>query len=142
MQLLCELRIAPTLGASDKAELTFALTNQGPQSVQVLTWHTPFEGVRNPMFTIKRDAAELEYRGMMLKRGAPRAEQYMALQPGERREAKIDLADGWDVSAPGTYSITYTAELLDVVAGKGPAPRSSGEMQSMALSCPAVVFKR
>lgn len=142
MQLICELKIAPTLAASDIAELTFALTNAGRQPVQVLTWQTPFEGVRNPMLTVKRDAQELEYRGMMVKRGAPGAGAYLALQPGERREARIDLAKGWEVGAPGIYTVEYIGELLDVVAGKGPAPRSSGAMQSLALDCPAVTFKR
>lgn len=141
-QLDCELEIARTLAASDKAELTFALRNASRQPVQVLTWQTPFEGVRNPMLTIKLDAVEVEYRGVMVKRAAPRADSYLTLQPGERREAKIDLATGWDVSAPGTYTIEYTGELLDVVSGKDSAPRSSGEMKSLALSCPAVTFTR
>ena len=141
-RLVCELEIAQTLAVSDQAELTFALTNSSRQPVQVLIWQTPFEGVRNPMLTIKRGAAEVEYRGMMVKRGPPRADSYLALRPGERREARIDLATGWDVSAPGSYTIEYTSELLDVVIGNGPAPRSSGEMESVALSCPAVTFKR
>jgi peptidyl-Lys metalloendopeptidase len=142
MQLLCELQIAPTLAARDTAELTFALTNAGTQPVQVLTWHTPFEGVRNPMLAVKRDTKELEYRGMMLKRGPPRADAYLTLQPGERREARIDLAKGWEVAAPGIYTVEYVGELMDVIAGKSPAPRSSGAMQPLALSCPAVTFTR
>jgi len=141
-QLVCELEIAPTLAAGDQAELRFALTNSSGQPMQILTWQTPFEGVRNPMLTLERDAAEVEYRGMMVKRGAPDATSYLALQPGERREAKIDLGMGWDVSAPGTYIVRYTSELMDVVVGPGPAPRASGEMQPLALQCPAVTFKR
>lgn len=141
-QLICELGMAKVLTGADKAELTFTLRNAGRQAVQVLVWQTPLEGVRNPMLTIKRDAAEIEYRGIMVKRSAPGADSYVVLKPGERRKAKIDLLAGWDVSAPGTYTVEYTGELLDVIDGDGPAPRASGEMQSVTLSCPAVTFKR
>lgn len=142
MQLICELGIAKVLAPADKAELTFTFSNRGRQPLQVLVWQTPLEGVRHPMLSIQRDAVEVEYRGIMVKRSAPRADSYLLLKPGERRAAKIDLLTGWDVSAPGTYTVEYAGELLDVIVGDGPAPRPSGEMQAAALNCPAVTFKR
>ena len=140
MQLRCELQIAATLSAEQQAELTFTLVNAGTQPVQVLNWQTPFEGIRAPMLTITRDGTAVDYRGMMVKRGAPTRDSYLGLQPGERRQATVDLSEGWDVAAPGTYSVEYTGELFDVL-GAGRQP-SADNMTPMTLRCPPVEFKR
>jgi peptidyl-Lys metalloendopeptidase len=131
-----------SLQKADPAELVFSLTNAGSEVVQVLNWQTPFEGIKAPMFDITRDGAEVEYRGRMLKRGAPKKDDYFVLKPGERKQARIDLAGGWDVSAPGTYTVTYTAELFDVIAGSGSAPRGVDDMEGLALDCNSVTFVR
>jgi hypothetical protein len=141
MQLRCELSIATTLSASQKAELRFTLINAGKRPVQVLNWQTPFEGIAAPMFTVKRDGVEVDYHGAMVKRGAPARESYLELQPGERREVAVDLAAGWDVAVPGTYTVEYAGELFDVVDGTA-RQRKLDEFTPLALRCPAVSFER
>ncbi len=142
MRIQCELSIAKSLRAAQPAELVFTLTNAGEGVVQVLNWQTPFEGARAPMFTVVHDGAEVEYRGPMLKRSAPRKEDYLALKPGERRQAKINLADAWDVDAPGNYTVKYSAHLFDVVAGPASAPRSFDKFNEVIPSCNSVAFTR
>src|ERR1044072_5522198 len=117
VRIQCELSIAKSLRSAQPAELVFALTNAGDDVVQVLNWQTPFEGIKAPMFTVKRDGVEVEYRGPMLKRGAPRKQDYLTLKPGERRQAHINLSGAWSVDAPGDYTVTYSAHLFDVIAG-------------------------
>ena len=141
MQLRCELRIAAVLNVSEKAALTFSLINAGSQPLQVLSWQTPFEGIAAPMFTVERNGAVVDYRGRMVKRGAPTLESYVALQPGERRQATVDLADGWDVAMAGTYTVEYIGELLDVVSG-AVQQRSLDDLKPMPLRCTPVTFKR
>jgi hypothetical protein len=131
-----------SLQGAEPAELVFSLTNAGSEVVQVLNWQTPFEGIQAPMFDIERDGAEVEYRGRMLKRGAPKKDDYFVLKPGERKQAKIDLAAAWDISAPGAYRVTYAAELFDVIVGSDSAPRGLDDMESVALECNSVTFVR
>ena len=142
MDLQCELSISASLTATQQAELVFTLTNAGTDALQVLNWHTPFEGVKAAMFTVQRDDTEVDYHGRMFKRGAPRKDDYFALEPGERREAKLDLAEGWDVSAPGTYKVEYAAQLFDVAPADASTPRSSDQFSAVALKCNAVSFTR
>lgn len=142
MRIRCELSMPKTVTSTQPAELIFALTNEGKDAVQVLNWQTPFEGVRAPMFDVRRDGVEVEYRGRMVKRAAPSKEAYVELRPGERKEARIDLADGWDVAAPGTYAVSYAAELFDVVSDSTSVPRALDELAPMPLSCSAVTFVR
>ena len=142
MRIRCELSVAESLQSEQPAELVFTLINAGSDSVQVLSWQTPFEGIKAPMFDIARDGVELEYRGRMLKRAAPTKEEYFVLKPGERKQTKIDLAGGWDVSAPGSYTATYAAELFDVIAGAASAPRGLDEFNPVPLECNSVSFTR
>jgi hypothetical protein len=142
MHIRCEMSIAKSLPNAQPAELVFTLTNVGEDLIHVLNWQTPFEGIKAPMFTVRRDGVEVEYRGPMLKRGAPRREQYLVLKPGERREAKVNLADGWEVSAPGRYTIEYSTQLFDVIAGTAFVPRSVDEFNSVTPSCGSVAFLR
>jgi len=142
VRIKCELQIQKSLRQAQPAELVFTLTNAGADMIQVLNWQTPFEGIRAPMFTVTRDGAEIEYRGPMLKRGAPRKEDYLVLKAGERRQAKVNLADAWDVAAPGRYTVKYSAHLFDVVAGPASTPRSLDEFKELTPSCKSVTFMR
>lgn len=142
VRIQCELSMAGSLQGGQPAQLVFTLTNAGDAVVQVLNWQTPFEGIASPMFTIERDGAEVDYRGRMLKRGAPRKEDYLVLQPGERRQATIDLADAWDVEPVGNYKVEYSAHLFDVIAGPANAPRGLDEFNEFMPSCNSVTFTR
>lgn len=142
MRIQCELSIAKLLRDAQPAELVFTLTNAGEDIVQVLNWQTPFEGIRAPMFTVLREGTEVEYRGPMLKRGAPRKEDYLTLKPGERQQAKINLAEAWDVDASGNYTVQYAAHLFDVIASPASAPRSLDEFNEVTPSCNSVAFTR
>jgi len=142
VRIQCELSIEKSLRNAQPAELVFTLTNTGADRIQVLNWQTPFEGIKAPMFTVVRDGAKVEYRGPMLKRGAPLKGDYLVLKPGERRQAKINLADAWDVAAPGAYTIKYSARLFDVIAGAASAPRSLDEFKEVTPNCNSVAFTR
>lgn len=142
MRIRCELSMPETITSTQPAELVFALTNEGRDVVQALEWQTPFEGILAPMFDVTRDGEPIDYRGPMVKRAAPRPDSYFELRPGERKEARIDLGKGWDVSASGNYTVEYAAELFDVVSGSAPATRSLDQLAPLPLSCGAVRFVR
>jgi peptidyl-Lys metalloendopeptidase len=142
VRIQCELSVAKLLQDAQPAELVFTLTNAGEGVVHVLNWQTPFEGIRAPMFTVLREGAEVEYRGPMLKRGAPRKEDYLTLKPGERQQAKINLAEAWDVDAAGKYTIQYAAHLFDVIESPASAPRNLDEFKDVTPSCNSVAFTR
>lgn len=142
MGIQCELSMPKQLPGGPGAELVFTLTNVGTNVLHVLKWQTPFESIAGPMFTVTRDGADVEYHGRMLKRGNPRQQDYLVLKPGERQQATIDLAEGWDVAAPGKYAVAYSSELFDVIAAPASAPRTRDEFKAVALSCNPVAFTR
>lgn len=142
MRIDCELSMPKTLTSTQPAQLVFTLTNAGGEALQVLNWQTPFEGIKGPIFDVMRDGIAVDYRGRMLKRSSPRKEDYFVLNPGEKKQATIDLADGWDVDAPGKYTVEYVAELFDVISAAASAPRGLDELNPMSLGCGTVAFTR
>lgn len=142
LKIRCELAMPPVLAADQAATLEFALVNEGDDVVQVLGWQTPFEGFTSPMFTVLRDGQPVEYVGRMMKRGAPRRQDYLMLKPGERRARMVDLADGWDVAAPGSYTVEYSAQLFDVIRGSGDSPRLLDALQPLSPGCNTLSFTR
>lgn len=142
VRIQCEMSIPRSLRSGEPAELVFTLANAGDEVLQVLNWQTPFEGIKAPMFTVKRNGIEVEYGGRMVKRSAPRKDDYLVVKPGERREVAVDLAGAWNVEPAGDYTVEYSAQLFDVIAGQAPAPRSLDKFTEVTPSCNPVAFTR
>lgn len=88
-------------------EVLFYLNNATDASIEVLPWGTPLEKIMTAdRFTIIHDGEPVAYNGIMVKRAAPGPDDYLTLAAGEKREAVVNLADGYDVSAAGKYEVT------------------------------------
>jgi hypothetical protein len=65
-----------------------------------LTW-SPFE--------IMHSGARVPYRGTAVKSTKPTDADYRVLTPGEVVNATVNVANAYDVSAPGAYRIRYAS---------------------------------
>jgi peptidyl-Lys metalloendopeptidase len=83
------------------------LTNVGELPARLLKWHTPVDGVQGNLFTVTRDGTVAPYVGRLYKRPAPTAKDYITLQPGESLVRDVNLAEFYDLSVAGNYSIRY-----------------------------------
>jgi peptidyl-Lys metalloendopeptidase len=103
-----ELSVDQSSVSADQAVVVHVtLTNTGELPVRLLKWHTLVNGVEEPLFTVTRDGMAARYVGRLYKRSAPTAADYITLQPGESLVRDVNLADYYDLSATGTYSIRY-----------------------------------
>lgn len=136
--LTCVLSVPTRLKAGEPVELSFRLTNPTSETVWVLDWHTPLEGLENNFLRVTRDGAEVEYRGMMKKRGPPDASDYVQLAPGKSVEAKVDLSEAYDFKVPGKYTIAFPGPLMDVATKKADVPPPFGESHSREVRCSPV----
>lgn len=136
--LTCTLSGPARVRAGEPVELVFELSNPTVQSLRVLGWHTPLEGVRNKIFDVSRDGDSLEYRGPMAKRGPPTADSYVALSPGTSVEGRVDIARFYDLQAPGTYRIAFRGPLMDVAREGEPVPAPNGGFRPAEVPCPVV----
>ena len=74
-----------------------------------------------------KDGQPHPYRGIMMKRGDPSAQEYVCIGSGKTVSASIDLRAGYDFSRTGAYQITFDSKIHDVVsdASQIPRPRSA-----------------
>jgi len=140
LSLSCTLVAEETYPAGEPVVLWFALHNQTDHPLYVLTWYTPLEGMAGEILQVMRDGQALPYQGMLAKRGDPTRDDYVAIEPGEITSAQVDLRTGYDLSAPGSYQVQFTAGLQDVTDDGSLLPRKREDHQPQPLSCNTARF--
>jgi len=134
--LRCSLTAPARVAVGEPVPLRFSLANRGSVAVQVLEWGTPFEGWFAAYVEVSRDGVAVPYRGPMVKRGEPAADEYVRIAAHRARRAEVNLAQPFDLSAPGVYRVRPRITLFDVAAAGTAAPRPRDRHASLALSCP------
>jgi hypothetical protein len=116
----------------------FTLRNRSARPVSVLTWQTPLEGLLGDVFRVRKDGGEpLPYRGPMVKRGDPDADDYVRLAPGAEATEEVDVALAYDLTSPGRYAISFRGLLMDI-APPSSAPRPRGRHRAVHVDCGGV----
>ena len=134
--LHCSLTAPASVAAGRPAPLRFTLANRGAVAVQVLEWGTPLEGWFGAYVEVSRDGVAIAYRGPMVKRGDPAADEYVRIAAHRTRRAEVDLAQPFDLSVPGVYRVRPRITLFDVAVAGAPVPRPRDRLVSQALNCP------
>jgi hypothetical protein len=116
------LKIPATLASGEEVNLEFTLINSTRSELYVLKWYTPLEGIMGEIFDVKRDGQVVPYEGILAYRGVPSPEDYVRLDAGGSASAEVDLADAYDFSQAGEYTITFISPRISHVA------RTEGEM--------------
>jgi hypothetical protein len=139
--LRCSLQVPAAAQAGSPVMLQMKLSNTGAQTLHVLRWNTPFEGVwLGESVTLWRKGRQLPYRGPSVKRAAPSAPDYSEIAPGATREASLDLGLVFDLTRAGAYELRPQFWLHDVQSGPLTAAPESPHV-AMALHCPTLRFK-
>lgn len=95
--------------------LDYQLVNNSAETIHVLRWQTPVDGLTADLFRVTRDGEEVAYIGPMYKRIAPRAEDYIELKPGQSLSAEVDLSAYYDMRSGGQFEVRYARDASDVV---------------------------
>ena len=99
-------------------QIVFYLSNDTDETVRVLPWGTPLERTLTAdVFVVTFNEDRLPYVGLMVKRAAPSADDYLALQAGEKVEMVVNLSSGYDMRGIGDYQIEL--ELLYLQSADG-----------------------
>lgn len=89
-------------------ELDFSVSNSSTQDQQICRYATPIEAFRND-FLIVKDATgeEIDYRGILVKRGPPKREDYLTLSPGDTVTHRFVLTQAYPITKKGIYTIQF-----------------------------------
>jgi peptidyl-Lys metalloendopeptidase len=138
--LECRIESIEPLVAGGPAVIRFQLTNPTAAPLWVLRWNTPFEGWRGTIFSVSFRGTELPYQGPMVKRGDPGREEYLEIPARESVSATVDLAEVYDIEAPGEYRVEVEGGLQDVANAAAAVPRPRDRQQPMELRCQGIAL--
>jgi heat shock protein HslJ len=119
--LIATIEAQESLPTGTAVPVRFTLTNISSEGFFVLKWFTPLEGLGGDIFSVQRDGEDLPYRGKLVKRGPPIPEDYVWIDAGGSVSAEVDLAEGYDFSQAGRYTLQFRSPRLSHIA------RTSGE---------------
>ena len=114
--LTATIEVQESLPTGAVVNVRFTLTNISSEGLYVLKWFTPLEGLAGDIFQVQRDGVDVPYRGKLVKRGAPVAEEYVWIDAGGSISAEIDLAEGYDFSQAGQYTLQFRSPRLSHIA--------------------------
>lgn len=95
------------LGQNDDVVVRVTITNNSGAPQYILKSRTPFNGVEEALFEVRRDGQPVVYLGAHIKRAAPTAADYFLLKPGASHSVKVELSALYDMSVSGDYQISY-----------------------------------
>ena len=114
--LIASIEAPESLASGEAVPVKFTLTNTLSEGLYVLRWFTPLEGLAGDIFRVRRDGLHLPYHGILVKRAPPTAEDYVWLDAGGSISAEVDLAEGYDFSQPGQYTVQFSSPRLSYTA--------------------------
>ena len=103
-----------SLKQDDDVVMRVTITNTSSKPQYVLKWHTPFAGIEDHIFEVKRDGVDVPYLGAHYKRPAPTAKDYYLLKPGASHTSKVEISALYDMSVTGDYTVKYHAASVNL----------------------------
>ena len=100
--------------ANERQNLCFTMTNDSDKTVHVLKWHTPLEGFKSDMFRVEKDGEHAVYLGREMKRGMPKPEDYVIIEPKGSISANLNITEAYDIFEVGDYNVEFVSKLLDI----------------------------
>jgi peptidyl-Lys metalloendopeptidase len=115
-----------TLGQEDDVVVRVTITNNSGAPQYILKSRTPFNGVEEALFEVRRDGQPVTYLGAHIKRAAPTAADYFVLKPGASHSVKVELSALYDMSVSGDYQISYRQVSPQLFLAQQPASGRAG----------------
>jgi hypothetical protein len=109
-------------GGGEPISVNFRLENHTQEGLYLLKWYTPLEGIGGDIFEVTRDGQPIAYMGPMASRSAPTPESYIFVEPEKGVTTEVNIAEAYDFSQLGTYSIQFRSPRISHLA------RSEAEM--------------
>ena len=107
-----------SLKTGSEAVFFFEWKNTGQESLHILRWDSPMEGLTSDMFKVTRNGQIVVYQGPVMKRAFPEASDFATLNPGVSIQSSVDVSKWYDLSEPGKYTIELNAGFLVVLDAK------------------------
>jgi len=120
--------------ASQDVLVTVTISNPANNSVRILKWFTPADGVEEPLFSVKRNGESVSYTGAIYKRPPATGQDYITLKAGESITRVVNLGEYYDLSTSGQYEIFYSVASFNLLSEKSNAFKWQDSLSSGSLN--------
>ncbi|MFZ2753169.1 MAG: M35 family metallo-endopeptidase [Lysobacteraceae bacterium] len=132
------LRIGMLALGDGNVEVT--VTNASRKTARIPKWQLPSAVAESNLFAITHDGEEIRYEGRMIKRTTPTAADFAILRPGQSHRVTLNLAEAYDLSRAGDYTITFAAPLQFASMSGGTQLKQTNGLPMVAQSAPMRVW--
>jgi peptidyl-Lys metalloendopeptidase len=119
---------------NENVTVNVTISNPSKGALRLLRWYTPFEDVEESLFEITRDGVPVEYIGAHYKRPQPVDSDFIILKSGESFTRSINLADYYDLSVSGSYTVNYNVKSPGLYPAEKAANRQIDSLKSNDVS--------
>lgn len=92
------------------------LTNRSDETVYVLRWETPLDGLSRSIFEVRYGGKPVRYMDKIVHFGHPEASDFVRVGPGESISAEVNLAASYEMLEAATYEVSFEGQLSYVIA--------------------------
>lgn len=119
---------------NENVTVNVTISNPSKGALRLLRWYTPFEDVEESLFEVSRDGVPVEYIGAHYKRPQPADNDFIVLKPGESFSRSINLADYYDLSVSGSYTVAYNVKSPNLYPQERAARQQIESLKSDSVS--------
>ncbi|HUS33440.1 MAG TPA: hypothetical protein VMZ53_33290, partial [Kofleriaceae bacterium] len=105
-----DLEVELAMHPQSNATADVTITNVSDHDVQLLSWYLPDAELQEPLFELSRDGQPVRYIGPIYKRAQPDASDYVTIAPGASLTRTVNLANFYDLSTTGNYTVAVTLD--------------------------------
>ena len=121
---------AQTSKSSPGESITWQITNQSSESVYVLRWETPLDGLSRSLFDVSYKGQPVRYMDKLVHWGHPESKDFVKIAPGQTLSAEVNLAASYEMINAGDYTISFDGQLSYMVA----ADEKSGHVEDLGAT--------
>lgn len=116
---------AKSTGASQSVK--WSITNTGADSVLVLRWETPLDGLSKSIFEVRRGNVVVPYVDKIVHWGHPKPSDFVEIRAGETLSAMVNIDQHYQMTTAGSYHVSYKGELTYMLAAQKPKAAGGDE---------------
>jgi len=106
---------------SDALTVRFTVRNTSSSAVNVLSRDLPQARESRAILAVTRDGVPVPYRGKLVKLAAPTAADYTRIPADGAYAVTVNLADDYDLSRPGTFTVALASTQVRALKGTSAA---------------------
>jgi peptidyl-Lys metalloendopeptidase len=110
---------------SNALTVRFTVRNTSSSAVNVLSRDLPQARESRAILAVTRDGVPVPYRGKLVKFAAPTAADYTRISANGTYAVTVNLADDYDLSRPGTFTVALASTQVRALKGTPAAPQDT-----------------